>query len=305
MISIVIPLYNKEPYVLETLQSVVNQTFQSFEVIVVDDGSTDNSVAVAKKINDPRICIIERENEGVSVARNVGIEHARFDWVAFLDADDWWASNFLEAFVKALNDFPEEKIFAGGRSRVFKNETERYAHPYLPKDGSVGKVNYFQVISKYLPPINSSNVVMAKSLLKEHRFRPGMKQHEDHDLWIRICAQHEVVFINEPLSFYRKDLQNSGSASGFSFTDFLNYLKDIKTVSEILSSEEKNFFKRYYNRFVPIRYFQSYYQYSETQRKEFYTYCKGLLSKKSICIVRGLNIFSFVNVYSIFKKLKG
>ena len=86
--SVVIPLYNKEHYIGKTLKSVLNQTFQDFEIIVVNDGSTDHSLDAARSIKSDRVQIISQENAGVAVARNTGIEHASAEYIAFLDADD-------------------------------------------------------------------------------------------------------------------------------------------------------------------------------------------------------------------------
>lgn len=135
MISVVIPLYNKEELITVTVRSVLSQTFADFELLIVNDGSTDGSLAVVSAISDPRIKVINIENSGVSVARNTGIKAASHDWVAFLDADDWWDHSFLEEMTKAIKSYPEHKLFAGGRSRVFKDVTERYDHPLLPSDG--------------------------------------------------------------------------------------------------------------------------------------------------------------------------
>src|SRR5699024_6424946 len=95
MFSIVIPLYNKELSITNTLQSVLNQTFTDFEVVIVNDGSTDNSVEKVEAFNDPRIRLIHQANAGVSAARNKGIEEANYDWISFLDADDLWMENHL------------------------------------------------------------------------------------------------------------------------------------------------------------------------------------------------------------------
>ena len=182
MISVVIPLYNKEAFIAETLESVLSQTYSNFEVIVVDDGSTDSSVAAVQSFTDNRISLFEKRNEGVSVARNYGVDQAQYSWIAFLDADDWWAPTFLEEVVKGIEQFPKEQIFATGRSRVFKGQVERYAHEMLPEEGTTNKMSYFKVISNHLPLVNSSNVVLRKALfLETGGFRPGMRQHEDHE----------------------------------------------------------------------------------------------------------------------------
>ena len=96
MISVVIPLYNKEKQVAHTLQSVLRQTFQDFEIVIVDDGSTDHSVEEVEKVRDTRIRLVHQQNAGVSAARNRGISEAKYDLIAFLDADDEWKPEYLE-----------------------------------------------------------------------------------------------------------------------------------------------------------------------------------------------------------------
>ncbi|HAT66053.1 MAG TPA: glycosyltransferase family 2 protein, partial [Flavobacteriaceae bacterium] len=112
MISVIIPLYNKERFIGETIQSVLNQSFADFELILINDGSTDKSEAVVKTFNDPRIRYKSIANSGVSVARNTGIELAKFPWIAFLDADDWWAPSFLSEVETAINNNLSKNIFA-------------------------------------------------------------------------------------------------------------------------------------------------------------------------------------------------
>ena len=111
--SVVIPLYNKEKYVEQTLKSVVGQTYQNFEVVIVNDCSTDNSVDVVKDIDDHRIKIIEHsENKGLSASRNTGINAATYPYIAFLDADDYWDSTYLETILSLIKEYPDESVFA-------------------------------------------------------------------------------------------------------------------------------------------------------------------------------------------------
>ncbi|MDM5272778.1 glycosyltransferase family A protein, partial [Sulfurovum sp. zt1-1] len=114
MFSVVIPLYNKEQYIAKTLESVLLQTFQEYEIIVVDDGSTDKSTFEVKRYNDNRIRLIQQENAGVSAARNRGIEEANYDLIAFLDADDEWLPNHLQELINLRIDYPECEVFATG-----------------------------------------------------------------------------------------------------------------------------------------------------------------------------------------------
>ena len=112
MFSIIIPLYNKADYIAETLKSVLNQTYCDYEVIVVNDSSTDNSLEVASSFQDERIHIYTKENEGVSAARNYGIMHAKYDYIAFLDADDIWESDYLECQKKLIGTYPDAGIYS-------------------------------------------------------------------------------------------------------------------------------------------------------------------------------------------------
>ncbi len=306
MISVVIPLYNKEAFIAETLESVLSQTYSNFEVIVVDDGSTDRSVPVVESFSDHRINLFKKRNEGVSVARNYGVDQAKYAWIAFLDADDWWAPTFLEEAVKGIDQFPEELIFATGRSRVFKDQVERYAHEMLPEEGTTSKMSYFEVISNHLPLVNSSNVLLRKALfLETGGFRPGMRQHEDHDLWIRLAANNEVVFINKELSYYRKNIKGSASAQPFASEDFIQYLHDIKAVYNQLSETEREYFSTYFHRFIAIRYFQSYGQYTKEERRALYHSVGGWVKPSLRTWMKFLSLTSFVDGYRIFKKIKG
>ena len=112
MISVVIPLYNKEKQIKRTLQSVLTQTFQDFEIVIVNDGSTDNSTIEVEKIKDSRIRLIHQENAGVSAARNKGIEEAKYELIALLDADDEWKNKYLEVQYDLYKKYPKCDIFA-------------------------------------------------------------------------------------------------------------------------------------------------------------------------------------------------
>ena len=111
MISVIIPLYNKESAVERSVKSVLSQTYQNLELIVVDDGSTDNSLDVVKRIQDDRIIIIEQENGGPSKARNTGVRHAKGEWIVFLDADDELLPRALDYFSKLVKENPNIGFF--------------------------------------------------------------------------------------------------------------------------------------------------------------------------------------------------
>ncbi len=305
MISIVIPLYNKEKFIAQTLQSVLNQTYPTFEVVVVDDGSTDNSVKVVKSFHDKRIKLITIKNSGVSVARNTGIKNASHNWIAFLDADDWWGKTFLEEIVNAQKTHTDKKVFATGRTLLFKTKNSRYINPFLPQDGKTATVDYIKIISKYLPPVNSSNTVLHKSLFEQKGyFNPNQKKHEDHDLWLRLLYDVPVIFINKPLSFYRKTETNSASRQVYLASDFCTYINTLSTVYKKLDNPLKNYFSIYLNTFLLLTYIKNYQHYSKEEDNRVYLKILPLVTYKNKIILKTLKLLPFKNTYSILKKLK-
>src|SRR5690606_29093225 len=132
MFSVVIPLYNKASNISKTILTVLNQNFSKFEIIIVNDGSTDNSLDIVKTFSDERIVVIDQKNGGVSKARNTGIEHAKNDWIAFLDADDLWKPNHLETIYEMIIRFPNYDVYSTSfeysdlRARRMVERTSQY-----------------------------------------------------------------------------------------------------------------------------------------------------------------------------------
>jgi glycosyltransferase involved in cell wall biosynthesis len=304
MISVVIPLYNKEDYIAKAMQSVLAQTFRSFELIVVNDGSTDNSRSVAESFKDNRIQILNQANKGVSEARNYGVDKATFQWVAFLDADDWWAPEFLEHLVEAIQQYPHEHIFASGRSKVFEDRIERYKNIYLPAEGETAPINYIKVTSRFLPPVNSSNVLIRKEIIKAAgAFNTGQQKHEDHDLWLRLAFENPVVFVNSELSFYRKENRQS-TEDHYTASDFIMYLKTLQKVSENISEANKNYYNKYVKRFVTLTFLKYNRKYDHKERKAVYTEIKKLLPRGRLFWLDHITALNF-NVYPVLKFFRG
>lgn len=137
MISVVIPLYNKEKSITTTLQSVIDQTYTDWELIVVNDGSTDNSLAVVKNfvaklpITNHKFQILEQPNGGVSVARNTGLLVAQGEYIAFLDGDDIWEPTYLEEAAQLIHDYPNGAIYGLGMGKMI--DGKRYpASEFVP-----------------------------------------------------------------------------------------------------------------------------------------------------------------------------
>ena len=203
MISIVIPLYNKEKQIGNTLNSVFNQTFQDFEIVIINDGSTDNSVDVVEQINDTRIRLINQENQGVSAARNCGIEEAVFNYIAFLDADDEWNPQYLETQVKLIENYPECQVFACAYDFKKGEKSLPLILNKMPfeKDGILS--NYFDVASCSHPPICSINIVVEKqAIVSIGGFPQGIVSGEDLLTWARLAVRYKIAYNRQPLATF-------------------------------------------------------------------------------------------------------
>lgn len=223
-----------------------------------------------------------------------------------MDADDWWDNTFLEEMTKAIKSYPEHKLFASGRSRVFNTEIERYENQFLPDDGMTDIVNYYMVISKFLPLINSSNVIIKKELFETTGdFRPGQRRHEDHDLWLRLCIDEPVVFINKQLSFYLKAQPGSASTIYYRSEDFCVYLKTLLKVKSMITDQERAWLKIYSNKFILVIYIQNYKQYSKAEDWEVFQLAIQLVTGKSLFLLKFLKALPFKNTYAVLKFLKG
>lgn len=204
MISVIIPLYNKADSIAKALDSVLAQTYQDFEIVVVDDGSTDGGVAVVETFNDQRIRLIRQQNAGVSAARNRGIAEAKGEYVAFLDADDEWMPEFLEEIVTLQHEFPECKAQATNyifNSRGVKSQTILRKIPFKSERGFL--TNYFEVASCSHPPVCSICVCIERKLLQEiGGFPIGIKSGEDLLTWARIAVHTHWAYSRKALSQY-------------------------------------------------------------------------------------------------------
>lgn len=209
MISVIIPLYNKEKSVYKTLQSVCEQTYTDMEILVVDDGSTDKSAAFAASYPDTRIRIIRKENGGVCSARNRGIREAKGEYVALLDADDLWDKEYLAEQVKMIADFSEAAMWGINFAEMSEGKLVRKLDTALP-EGFRGYVeNYFQMQGRVSDLFCSSSVVIRKEVFdKVGMFDERLKYSEDNDMWWRIIATYPVAFYDRYMVFYCYDAEN-------------------------------------------------------------------------------------------------
>lgn len=206
MFSVIIPLYNKEQSISNTIQSVLDQTFQDFEIVVVNDGSTDKSVERVKEFKDSRIFIIDKLNGGVSSARNIGIEAANFEWIAFLDGDDFWETDYLFEMNSLINDFPDSILY--GANYFVQNESARSVQSNILSENFRGIIsNYYKTALNGLLYWTSSTIVN-KNKLNGVLFDERITLGEDLDFWIRLSEKGPTVYYNKPLAVYNHDGPN-------------------------------------------------------------------------------------------------
>lgn len=211
-ISVVIPLYNKEKTILRAVASVLNQSEQDFELIVVDDGSTDSSYALVSSLADNlKIRLIHQDNAGVSAARNRGVAEAKSDLIAFLDADDEWLSEFLETILKLQSQFPDADVFGTGYYFQDQDGVLRF-----PKTNPLFETNKFMILDNYLEilriglPFNSSSFAITRKAFDEiGGFPLGIQFGEDVDFWIRLSLIYKIAYINTPMLIYHLGEENS------------------------------------------------------------------------------------------------
>lgn len=208
--SVVVPLYNKEKYIEKCIGSVLGQTCDEFELIVVDDGSSDGSACIVEKITDSRLRLIKQVNSGVAAARNTGILAARGKYVAFLDADDWYEKDFLEEISKLSQEFNGCDAYASAyfqhkngvksdSAGYVSHQPERYVVDDFYRDWSLGA--FFCA---------SSCVVDSAYFREKNKLFPvGESMGEDQELWFHIAENGTIAYMKECLSNYNQGADNS------------------------------------------------------------------------------------------------
>jgi len=196
-ISVIIPLFNKEQTIKKAVESVLEQTFQEFELIIVDDGSTDNSFQNTKSFSDPRIKLSQQTNAGVSAARNLGVENAQYDYVAFLDGDDTWEKHHLETICNLIAQHPNAGAYSTGYNIIEINHKKRRNNLNGVGDNFKQGIipDFFKALCLGDSPIMPSNACILKKILIDIGLFPlNMKISEDIDTWTRIALKHPMAY---------------------------------------------------------------------------------------------------------------
>jgi Glycosyltransferases involved in cell wall biogenesis len=209
-ISIVIPLYNKGRYIARALDAVLVQTVRDYEIIVIDDGSTDKGAEVVKGFSDHRLHLIQQTNAGVSVARNRGIEAASAKLIAFLDADDYWKPDYLKTIMRLHNSYPQAGLYATAYEVKMAG-----GMTFIPTFKGIPKAPWEGIIRDYFeaalgnPSVCASAVAVRRSVFETVGFfPPGENRGEDSDMWARIAFDYPIAFSNSFSAIYCCDADN-------------------------------------------------------------------------------------------------
>ena len=224
MISIVIPLYNKEAIIERTIQSVLSQSFQDFELIIINDGSTDGSMEVVKSITDDRILVVEQENGGPGKARNIGVTHSHGEWILFLDADDELADGALEHLWNSTITHSNANIIDGS----FVVRAKDGEQPFVLKNRVVQN-NYKEFFYRRSLP-STGHTLFKSELVKKYPYNTNIRRYEDVELIMRILKEAKIVTTSKMIFYVNAAFSSASTARKTISEDFLGHL-DFKNKS--------------------------------------------------------------------------
>lgn len=188
-ISVVIPLYNQAERIELAISSVLAQNYSANEIIVVNDGSTDNSAQIVSQFDCVRL--ISQSNEGPSAARNLGMKAAKSEWIAFLDADDTWTSSHLKELSELHKHHPEANVLASGYQFIYNNKVQS---AYIKQARANIVENFFAICCHADLPLTASSVLIKKTALYAvNGFNEQIRSGEDQDLWARLAIRNTIA----------------------------------------------------------------------------------------------------------------
>lgn len=249
--SVIIPLYNKRAYIENTIKSVLNQNYEDFEIIVIDDGSTDEGHALVSSFKKENIRLLRQINQGVSAARNNGIKVANGDYVCFLDADDEWTPDFLKTINFLIKQYSEADMFCTSYQIRYKNKI------IIPQFKGIDKKLKHGLIENYICSstgryslFNSSCVAINRvRVLEAGLFSEEDRVGEDLDMWLRIAEKNKIAFSRNICSIYnRTTTDNARTRNSIHYPKaYLNTLMNAYN-SNNYSAEDKSCIKKIYDR---------------------------------------------------------
>ncbi len=207
LISVIIPVYNGEKTIRETIESVLNQTLSDFELIVINDGSQDSTLEIISSIQDPRLRVISYPNAGLSASRNRGISQATGDYISFIDADDLWTPDKLEAQLRALEASPQAAVAYSWTDCIDESSQFLRQGSHITASGNIW-ANL--LLSNFLD--NGSNPLIRRQALTEvGGFDESLRAAEDWDMYLRLGAHYHFVAVPSPHILYRVSADSMSS----------------------------------------------------------------------------------------------
>ncbi|OWU89272.1 glycosyltransferase family 2 protein [Flavobacterium sp. WLB] len=264
LFSVVIPLYNKANHIENTIKSVLNQTFTDYEIIIINDGSTDNIEVFALDFNDKRIQIYNQKNQGVSTARNLGIEKSKGELIAFLDADDYWFPDHLQELAHLYHDFPNCGIYCSRHKiRISKNHLQIPSYNGINNSFRGIVTDYFFSNRPFRITWTSSLAIPKEIIEKNGGFTPEVTNGQDLELWTKIGIKYPVAITNKITAVYNYNIPNSlakNHVNSMKLMDFEQF-----KLSEKENPSLKNFLDLY-----RIEYGLRYYIFGNKDKMNFY-----------------------------------
>ncbi|MEL6442575.1 MAG: glycosyltransferase family 2 protein [Cyanobacteria bacterium J06621_8] len=213
LVSVIVPVYNVENYIVQTINSVLNQTYNNFELLIIDDESPDRSIEICQQFDDPRLKIIHQQNRGLAGARNTGIRHAQGDYLAFLDSDDLWLPEKLAQHFKHLESSPQVGV-SFSRSQFIDGQGQALGIYQMPKLQNITPSHLLcrNPIGNGSAPVIRREVFEAICFqdnlhgeVENFYFDENFRQSEDIECWLRIAAETpwKIEGIGEALTLYR------------------------------------------------------------------------------------------------------
>lgn len=223
--SVIIPLYNKEDLVEQTITSLLNQLFTDFEVIIVNDGSTDNSLSKITPLIDSRFTIINQNNKGAASSRNTGVTLSKGSYIALLDADDLWKPNHLFELKKLIETFPSAGLYCNNYEIFYTNDLSNPAQfNFEFNDDCLIVPDFFKASITNCVAWTSAVGFSKRKFEAVGGFNPELKTAQDLDLWIKMALKYDVAFNPKITMSYLFHIEDSLSKSDYNNIryDFIN-----------------------------------------------------------------------------------
>ncbi len=289
--SIVMPLYNKEKYIKKTLTSVINQIYTNFELIIVNDGCTDNSVEIAKDFKDSRIKIIHQENNGLSSARNSGIKAASYDYIAFLDADDLWCEDYLLTIYNLIKFNNSCKIFATTVKTVTLNQKVDLTRIPFKTSNIKFVPNYFNLKKNVF---GFSSIVIKKEVFdKIGDFDTTVNYGEEEDFFIRCFDYYTATYYKKHKVNYLRGVEDQLTSPK------PNTYRIVPNYSKYLNSKNRNNLKPY----IDFIYYKLVLLYKMEKNNELVTFYKNKIDTSNLSIIKKIKYYLPTPVFYFFKRM--